>query len=109
MQLFNIEKVIAVGSSVLTAVAPKLCCWSSAFALAGVGSGYLTWVYPIRHYLWGLSFVMLAVSMYQVYKPSGKICAGCKASKSNFFNQKTITWGILIFVIALFILSIMMV
>ncbi len=103
--LHSLEKAVALGASFLTVIAPKFCCWSAAVAALGAGGSYLAWVHPLRPYLWGLSFLMVGVSFYHVYKPAKTSCSTCKGTKSSFVHSKTFTWVVAILVIVMFTLS----
>ena len=103
--LHSLEKAVALGSSFLTVIAPKFCCWSSAVTALGAGSSYLAWVYPLRPYLWGLSFLMVGVSFYQAYKPAKNSCAACAEKKTPMLRSKTFTWIVALLVLVMFILS----
>lgn len=107
----HLDKVVAVGSSVLTVVAPKFCCWGSAIGAMSSGVSYLAWVYPLRPYLWGISFIMLGFSFYRVYKSSGvhaesgNSCNNCSQEKPTFLQTKSFTWITAIVVVLVFIIT----
>lgn len=101
----NFEKLVAVGSSGMTIIAPKFCCWGSAIAAMSSGASYLAWVYPLRPYLWGLSFMMIGISIYQAYKPAKKNCMSCADVKLSFVRSKTFTWIVAVLIVFIFVLS----
>jgi len=101
----HLEKIVALGASVLTIAAPKFCCWSSAIAAVGSGVSYLAWVYPLRPYLWALSFMMLGYSFYKTYKPKKFSCESCAPSKRSFLQSKLFVWITGIVVLLVFALN----
>jgi len=102
----HLEKAVAVGSSMLTIVAPKFCCWSSAIAAVSSGVSYLAWVYPLRPYLWGLSFITLGYSFYKAYKPEKSTCTSCAVEiKQPFLKSKVFVWITAVVVLLVFILN----
>jgi mercuric ion transport protein len=102
----KLENTVAIGSSILTVIAPKFCCWSSAIAATSTSSSYLAWAYPMRPYLMGLAGISLGFSFYKAYKPktSNYNCKVC-TSKKGFFQSKLYLWLILAFVLISFIIS----
>lgn len=104
--LHSLEKAVALGSSFLTVIAPKFCCWSSAVTALGAGSSYLAWIYPLRPYLWGLSFLMVGISFYQAYKPVKSSCSSCSDdTQTRLLRSKGFTWIVAVLVLVMFILS----
>jgi len=103
----NIRNTAAVSASLLTIVAPKFCCWSSAIAAVSGGASYLAWVYPMRPYLFGLSFVFIGYSFYKAYRPKKEETTDCVCNKgkSNFLTSKRFTWLTAVFVFTMFIVS----
>jgi len=102
----HLEKAVAVGSSMLTIVAPKFCCWSSAIAAVSSGVSYLAWVYPLRPYLWGISFITLGYSFYKAYKPKKSTCGSCTVeNKRSFLKSKVFVWVTAVVVLLVFILN----
>ena len=67
MKGIQFQDSIATGTSLLTFLAPKVCCWNGAIAAISSGSSYLAWVYPLRPYLFGLAFLSLAYGFYREY------------------------------------------
>ena len=106
--LHSLEKAVALGSSFLTVIAPKFCCWSSSITALGAGSSYLAWVYPLRPYLWGLSFLMVGISFYQAYKPVKSSCSSCaEDTQTPFLRSKGFTWIVAVLVLTMFVLSLL--
>lgn len=112
MKRLNIENPVAIGAALLTIVAPKFCCWSSAIAAISGGVSYLAWVYPIRPYLLSLSILSMGYSFYRAYRPQVKqdrieseVNCQCGTEKSAFFSSKLLTWLTAIFVLVMFVLS----
>lgn len=104
--LHSLEKAVALGFSFLTVIAPKFCCWSSAMTALWAGTSYLAWVYPLRPYLWGLSFLMVGISFYQAYNPAKANCSKCVENVPTvFMRSKAITWVVTVLVLVMFILS----
>ncbi len=95
-----------MGASFLTIVAPKICCWSSAVAAISGGTSYLAWVYPMRPWLFALSFLSLGYSFYKISKKRNENdCGVCDNEKINFFNSKNFTYLVTVFVVIMFIIS----
>lgn len=107
LKISTIQNTVAVGASFLTAMAPKFCCWSSAIAAVSGGASYLAWVYPMRHWLFALSFASVGYSFYKAYKPrkaDNPECV-CDQQKVSFLKSKLFTWLVTIFVTIMFIVS----
>ena len=103
----TIQNTVAVGASLLTVVAPKFCCWSSAIAAISGGASYLAWVYPMRPWLFALSFASVGYSFYKTYKPKKADTPECVCDqqKVSFLKSKLFTWLVAIFVTGMFIVS----
>jgi len=111
MGKIKLDNTIAIGSSLLMVVAPKVCCWSAVIAAVSGGSSYLAWVYPMGPYLMGIAGIALSYSFYKAYKPikdkapSSSKCSGCNSPKKGFFQSKLYVWLILVFVLGSFAVS----
>lgn len=108
MKRLKIADSIALGSSILTLVAPKFCCWGTALAAVSGGVSYLAWVYPMRPYLFALALVSLGYSFYKAYRPQSdkaSSCPGCKTASLNFFQSKLWVWIMAVFVLTLFAIN----
>lgn len=111
-----LKKNTLLGTSLLTAGVPFLCCWTPAVLIGIAGftgvSSNLEWLHPIRPYLYGVSFLSLGFAFYNTYWTSkagnlGEIKdvseCGCKQSTQNSTKNKWILW------ITTFLVVIMMV
>ena len=105
MKRFSFENTIAGGTSILTVVAPKFCCWGSAVAALSSGVSYLAWVNPMKPYLIAVALLSLGYSHYKAYKTDSKNCATCKQQKTGFFQSKTYLWLVTFAIICLFTIS----
>ena len=110
MSRVRLENPMAAGTTLLTVIAPKFCCWSTALAAITGGTSYLAWVYPMRPYLFALSFLLVGISFYKSYKPYFKKsqsdeCASCQTENGEVLSPKYLTWLIAIFVFVTFYLS----
>jgi len=108
MSLFHVKNTVAAGTSLLTVVAPKFCCWSTALAAFSGGTSYLAWVYPMRPYLFAFSFLLVGISIYQTYKKNDSETGTCQTCEQNtWWNKysKYLTWGIALFILITFLLS----
>lgn len=106
MSRIMIKNTAAAGTTLLTVVAPKVCCWSTAFAALSGGTSYLAWVYPMRPYLFALSFLLVGISFYQAYKPAkADECCTSQTKKRTAINPRWMTWSIAIFVLVTFYFS----
>jgi len=95
-----------MGASFLTIVAPKVCCWSSAVAAISGGTSYIAWIYPMRPWLFGLSFISLGYSFYKISrKRNENDCNACNSGKINFLTSKNFTYLVTAFVVVMFIIS----
>lgn len=105
MKSFHFQDSVAAGTSALTFIAPKICCWNGAIAALSSGTSYLAWVYPLRPYLFALAFISLGFSFYQKYRPikmdSGN-CKNCSLEKMGFFRSKLWLWLVTTFVVITF-------
>ena len=106
-----VENVAAAGTSLLTVVAPKYCCWTSAMAAVSSGASYLAWVHPMRPYLFVLSFVLIGYSFYKVYRTSSSKetakgqCQVCEQEKTSFLQSKGFTWLVAVAVTVMFLIN----
>jgi len=111
MSRLHTENVLAVGTSFLTIVAPKFCCWSTALAAVSSGASYLAWVYPMRSYLFALSFVLIGYSFYKRRQltlrsnPKKTGCQVCKKSNETFLQSRSFIWLSTLFVLVMFLIS----
>lgn len=66
-----LKKNAILGTSLLTAGVPFLCCWTPAVLIGIAGftgvSSNLEWLHPIRPYLYGVSFLSLGFAFYKTY------------------------------------------
>ena len=106
MKKLNIESPVALGSSCITIVAPKVCCWSSALAAISGGTSYLAWVYPMRPWLFAISFLSIGYSFYKISrKKNENECEVCNNEKVNFFASKNFTYLVTALVVIMFTIS----
>jgi len=111
MSRLHSENVLAVGSSILTMVAPKFCCWSTALAAMSSGASYLAWVYPMRPYLFALSLVLIGYSFYKRHQLTLKSnlkmtgCQVCQKSNETFLQSRNFIWLSAFFVLVMFLIS----
>ncbi len=109
-----LKKNALLGTSLLTAGVPFLCCWTPAVLIGIAGftgmSSNLEWLHPIRPYLYGVSFLSLGFAFYNTYgtskaKSSGENNdvseCGCKQSAKNSTINKWILWTTTFFVVAM--------
>ncbi|SDR67796.1 MerT mercuric transport protein [Gillisia sp. Hel1_33_143] len=100
-----LKKNALLGTSLLTAGVPFLCCWTPAVLIGIAGftgmSSNFEWLHPIRPYLYGVSFLSLGFAFYNTYgtskaKSSGENKdvseCGCKKSALNSTKNKWILW-----------------
>jgi len=106
MRFWN-GNIAAGGMSLLTVVAPKFCCWSSAIAAMGAGASYLAWVHPMRPYLFGLSFIAVGYSFYKTYKSKkgDQTACTCDRKRNGFSGSKWFTWITAILVLVAFLIN----
>lgn len=110
MNRVSIENLTAAGSSLLTIVAPKFCCWTSAMAALASGSSYLAWVHPMRYYLFIFSFLLLGYSFFKLYnntdaKKGDKQCRVCRKNKVPYLHSKFFTWLATVLVVVIFLVN----
>lgn len=108
MKGVQFQDSIATGTSLLTFLAPKVCCWNGAIAAISSGTSYLAWVYPLRPYLFGLAFLSLAYGFYREYyqKKLDKLsCGGCTFEKNRFSKSKLRLWIVTLFVLLTFAIN----
>lgn len=103
---------LSLFTSVISAIAPMMCCWGPALlvGIAGVSGGatYFSWVHPLRPYFFGIALLSLGFAFYQAYKPV-KIatggCPNCKKKSRGFFKSKLNAWIIGIFVVSMLLFN----
>ncbi|MEQ9424060.1 MAG: hypothetical protein RJQ09_06570 [Cyclobacteriaceae bacterium] len=107
-----VENVAAAGTSFLTIVAPKFCCWTSAMAALSNGASYLAWVHPMRPYLFAISFVLVGYSFYKAYHPTNSKtkrtddqCQACQKKETHFLHTKGFTWMVALSVVLMFLIN----
>jgi len=108
MRSTNYQNALAIGTSTLSFIAPKVCCWTAAVAAISGGSSYLAWVYPLRPYLFAIAFVSLGISFYNTYwkdERTTNSCNACIQTKTNFFQSKLWLWIVTVFVFVSFIIE----
>jgi len=106
MKKLNFESPFALGASFITIVAPKVCCWSSAFTAISGGTSYLAWVYPMRPWLFGLSFLSIGYSYYKISRKKNENgCGVCNSVKTSFFTSKNFTYLVTAFVVTMLMIS----
>lgn len=108
MKGLQFQDSIATGTSLLTFLAPKVCCWNGAIAAIGSGTSYLAWVYPLRPYLFGLAFLSLAFGFYREYYPKkidGLSCGSCTLENHRFSKSKLRLWIVTLFVLTTFAIN----
>lgn len=108
MKGIQFQDSIATGTSLLTFLAPKVCCWNGAIAAISSGSSYLAWVYPLRPYLFGLAFLSLAYGFYREYyqkKLDTPTCRSCSYKKNWFSKSKLRLWIVTLFVLLTFAIN----
>lgn len=106
MKGIQFQNSLAAGTSLLTVLAPKVCCWGGAIAALSSGTSYLAWVYPLRPYLFVLAFLALALSFYKVYRPKrfdAGACNDCPNKKVHFLNSSLWLWMVTAFVLISFL------
>ncbi|MCK5394753.1 MAG: hypothetical protein KAJ32_02115 [Gammaproteobacteria bacterium] len=93
----------------ITAILASVCCLGPlVLVLLGVGGAWastLTWFYPLKPYLIGGTYLLLAWTGFQLYRPKkscaiGSLCANPKYQKL----LRIIFWSVLGLVSALFLL-----
>ncbi len=79
-----------MASAILSAIALMMCCWEPTLliGISGMSEGArcFSWVRPLRPYFFGLAFISLSYSFYQVYKPQNAEggCPNCKQNGNKF-------------------------
>lgn len=72
--LRKLKKSALLGTSLLTAGIPFLCCWTPAILIGMAGftgmSSNLEWLHPLRPFLFGVSFLSLGFAFFTIYKAS---------------------------------------
>lgn len=86
-----------IGAGLLTAFAASLCCITPVLALIAGTSGLassFSWLEPFRHYLIGLTILVLAYAWYQKLKPKKEIECDCETDEKPKFIQSKKFLGI---------------
>jgi len=106
MKKLNFESPVALGASFITIIAPKVCCWSSALIAISSGTSSMALVYPMRPWLFGLSFLSIGYSYYKISrKKNENDCGVCSRGKIGFFTSKNFTYLVTAFVVTMFMIS----
>ncbi|SNZ01407.1 hypothetical protein [Flagellimonas pacifica] len=108
MKGLQFQDSIATGTSLLTFLAPKVCCWNGAIAALSSGTSYLAWVYPLRPYLFGLALLSLVFGFYREYYPKKKdtlSCGSCTLDKNRVSRSKLRLWLVTLFVLITFAIN----
>ncbi|CAN1532418.1 putative mercuric transport protein [Spirosomataceae bacterium] len=78
---------------IITAIASSLCCITPVLALVAGSSGLastFSWLEPFRHYLIGITILVLGFAWYQKLKPQPKMNCNCVTNqKTNFMQTKS--------------------
>ncbi len=98
---------ILIGTSLIAAIFPMLCCLAPAIlsAVAGLGfiSGSFEWVHPAQPYLNIFSVTTLGVAHYNHFKISKEQCRGksCRNHRTKRIVNKLFLWSFTILVAVL--------
>jgi len=87
-----------IGAGLLTAITASMCCITPVLALIAGTSGIastFSWIEPFRHYLIGLTILVLGFAWYQKLKPLKEIDCECETAEKPKFIQSKAFLGII--------------